>query len=159
MRRRWLISARSVLLGWAALFAFTYLVERPLLAWTARLLGASWIPTGELALQCVALAATGWIIGRWNRADAVLSVLVFAVMIAVGNFGLAPAINVAWLFRLLIDAIENLRYLESLITTAAAQGLLFGSLFIGAQLARPKPGPLSLTTRAGQQADKMDGCA
>ncbi len=155
MRRRWLISARSVLLGWAALFAFTYLVERPLLAWAARLLGASWIPTGELALQCVALAATGWIIGRWNRANAVPSVVVFAGMIAVGNFGLTPAINVAWLFRLLVDSIENLRYFESLLTTAATQALLFGSLFTGAQLARSKPGPLSLTT----SADKMDGCA
>jgi hypothetical protein len=155
MRRRLLISARSVLLGWAALFAFTYLVERPLLLWTARLLGSAWLPTGQLALECVTLAATGWIIGRWNRADAVASVVAFAVSIAVWDFGLTPAINVAWLFRLLIDSFENPRYLESLITTAVAQALLFGSLLTGAQLARPKQGPLSLITRA----DKMDGCA
>ncbi len=150
MRRRWLISARSVLLGWAALFAFTYLVERPLLAWTARLLGASWIPTGELALQCVALAATGWIIGRWNRTASVPSVSVFAAMIAVENFGLVPAIHLAWLWRLIIDTVENLRYLQSLVTTAATHVLLFGSLFTGAQLARPKQALLSLTTKAGQ---------
>ncbi|MGB6943977.1 MAG: hypothetical protein WBE37_16375 [Bryobacteraceae bacterium] len=103
----------------------------------------------------MALAATGWIIGRWNRADSVASVSVFAAIIALGNFGLVPAINVAWLFRLLVDSIENLRYFESLLTTAATQALLFGSLFTGAQLARPRHGPLSLTTKA----DKMDGCA
>ena len=45
MRHRLLITARSILLGWATLVAFTYLVERPLLLWTAPLLGASWLPT------------------------------------------------------------------------------------------------------------------
>jgi hypothetical protein len=155
MRRRLLTSARSVLLGWVALFAITYLVERPLLLVMPRLLGSAWLPTGQLALECVTLAATGWIIGRWNRADAVPSVVVFTVSIAVWNFGLTPAIDVAWLFRLLIDSFGNPRYLESLVTTATAQALLFGSLFTGVQLARPKQGPLSLSSRA----DKMDGCA
>ncbi len=150
MRRRLLISARSVLLGWAALFTFTYLVERPLLLWMARLLSSAWLPTGQLALECVTLAATGWIIGRWNRTDPVLSVSVFAAMIAVENFSLVPAINVAWLVRLIVDTFANLRYLESLVTTAALHVFLFGSLFTGAQLAQPKQGPLSLTTKAGQ---------
>ena len=55
MRHRLLIAARSILLGWAALFAVTYLAERPLLRWTAPVLGASWLPTAQLAFECVAL--------------------------------------------------------------------------------------------------------
>src|SRR5271154_3005804 len=107
MRHRLLITARSMLLGWATLLAATYLVERPLLLWTAPLLGARWFPTAQLALECVALAATGWMIGRWNRSDVVPAVLVFAAMLAVWDFGLVPAINIPWLFRLMADSFRN----------------------------------------------------
>jgi hypothetical protein len=138
MRHRLLISARSVLLGWTALFVLTYLLERPLLVWTAPLLGASWLPTAQLTLQCVALAASGWLIGRWNRSDAIPAVLVFAVMLAVQNFGLVPAIDLPWLFRLLVDSFGNTRFLESLFTSAATHALLFGSLFVGANLSRAR---------------------
>ena len=72
MRHRLLIAARSLLLGWVALFAITYLVERPLLSWSAPLLGASWLPTAQLALACAGLAATGWIVGQGNRFDALI---------------------------------------------------------------------------------------
>ena len=64
MRHRLLISARSILLGWVALFGITYLLERPMLFLSAHFLGASWVPTEQLALTCAGLAATGWIIGR-----------------------------------------------------------------------------------------------
>lgn len=131
MRHRLLIAARSVLLGWAALFAITYFVERPLIAWAAQLLGPSWLPTAQLALACSGLAATGWMVGRWNRADA----LVFAVTLAVWNFGLLP-IDIPWLFRLFVDTFGDARYLESLITTAVTHALLFGSLLVGASLNR-----------------------
>jgi hypothetical protein len=138
MRHRLLIPARSILLGWAALFALTYLVERPLLSWTAPLLGASWLPTAQLTLQCVALFATGWVIG-WLRGR-FITVLVFAVMLAIWNFSLVPAIDLPWLFRLTIDAFGNPRFLESLITSAATHALLFGSLFVGASLNRAPAG-------------------
>jgi hypothetical protein len=144
MRHRLLITARSILLGWATLVAFTYLVERPLLLWTAPLLGASWLPTVQLAFDCVALAATGWMIGRWNRSDAVPAVLVFAAMLAVWTFGLVPAINLPWLFRLIADSFRDARYLESLVTEAATHALLFASLFVGARLSRPARAPVSL---------------
>ncbi len=143
MRHRLLIAARSILLGWATLFAATYLVERPLLVWTAPLLGASWMPTAQLALECVALAATGWVMGRWNR-SVIFSVLLFAAMLAVWNFGLVPAINVPWLFRLLVDSFGNTRYLESVITAAVTQALLFGSLFVGVLLSRAREQAVSL---------------
>jgi|HubBroStandDraft_5_1064220.scaffolds.fasta_scaffold43555_2 hypothetical protein len=142
MRHRLWIAARSILLGWAALFAFTYLVERPLLARTAPLLGASWLPTAQLGLACIALAATGWIVGRWNRWD----VLIFAALLAVWNFGLLP-INLPWLLRLLADSFENSRYLESFFTSLVTQVLLFGSLFAGASLNRSREQAFSLNLR------------
>jgi hypothetical protein len=144
MRHRLLTAARSTLLGWATLLAVTYLVERPLIVWTAPLLGASWLPTAQLALECVALAVTGWMIGRWNGSDTVPVVLVFAAMIAAWNFGLVPAINIPWLFRLMVDSFGDARYLESLVTAAVTQALLFGSLFVGARLSRPAQAPVSL---------------
>jgi hypothetical protein len=138
-----LTSARSIVLGWAALFATTYFVERPLLHFTARLLGASWLPTAQLALACAGLAATGWVIGRWNRFDPIRAALVFAAMLAVWNFGLVP-INIPWLFRLIADSFENLRFVQSLLTAAATHALLFGSLFVGVRLSRQAQTPESL---------------
>jgi hypothetical protein len=129
MRHRLLISARSILLGWAALFAITCLVERPLLGLIAHVLGASWLATAQLALVCAGLAATGWIMGRWNRFD----VLVFAALLAVWNFGLVP-VDLPWLLRLLIDSFESSRYLEAFLTSLVTHIFLFGSLFVGASL-------------------------
>jgi len=144
MRYRLFISARSIVLGWATLFAVTYLVARPLLRPAAALLGASWIPTVQLILECLALAAAGWVMGRWNRADPNRAALVFAAMLAIWNFGLVPAINVPWLFRLIADSFGSARYLESLVTAAVTQALLFGSLFVGVRLSRPVEVPVSL---------------
>jgi hypothetical protein len=135
MRHRLLISARSILLGWAALFAITYLIERPLLVLAARLLDASWFPTAQLALACAGLAATGWIMGRWNRVDAMATALIFAVLLAVWNFGLVP-IDISWLFRLVLDSLQSSRYLESLFTSLVTHAFLFASLFAGARLSR-----------------------
>lgn len=131
MRHRLLISARSILLGWVALVGITYLVERPLLLLSAHALGASWLPTEQLAMACAGLVGTGWIIGRGNRFD----VLIFAVTLAVWNFGLVP-INLSWLFRLLKDSFESSRYLESFFNSLAIHVFLFGSLIIGANLSR-----------------------
>ena len=143
MRHRLLISLRSILLGWAALFGITYLVERPLLLLSARFLGASWVPTEQLALTCLGLAATGWIIGRWNRVDAMASALVFAAMLAVWNFGLVP-IDMPWLFRLIVDSFQDVRYLESLLTSLVTHAFLLGSLLAGAGLSRPVQRPVSI---------------
>lgn len=136
------VAARTVLLGWLALFAITYLLERPLLSWTAPLLGAAWFPTARLALACTALAATGWIVGRWNRFD----VLIFAASLAVWNFGLVP-IDLLWLFRLLADSFESSRYLESFFTSLATHVLLFSCLFVGAALNRSREPAFSLNLR------------
>jgi hypothetical protein len=143
MRHRLLISVRSILFGWTALFGITYLVERPLLLLSAHFLGASWIPTEQLALICAGLATTGWIIGRWNRFDAMASALFFAAMLAVWNFGLVP-INLPWLFRLILNSFQDLRYLESLLTSLVTSAFLLGSLLAGASLSRPAQVPVSI---------------
>ena len=142
MRHRLLIAARAVLLGWLALFAFTYLVERPLLSWASPLLGAAWFPTAQLALACVGLAATGWIVGRWNR----FPVLIFAATLAGWNFGLVP-IDLLWLIRLLADSLESSRYLESFFTSLVTHVLLFSSLFAGAALNRVRQPAFYLNLR------------
>jgi len=145
MRSRLLMAVRSILLGWAALFAITRFIVRPLLHWTGSLLGASWLPTAELGLSCAGLAATGWIIGRWNPLDAIRLALLFSVMLAVWDFGLVPDANVRWLFRLTIDVFGSARYIESLITAWSTHALLFGSLIAGARLTRPRQNePISL---------------
>jgi hypothetical protein len=136
MRHRLLIAARSILLGWAALFAVISLVMRPLLHGLAPWLGASWLPTAQVVLECAALGASGWIMGRTNPLDAAPTVALFAILLAVWNFGLVPPINVPWLFRLTIDSFGNPRYLESLINAAGVHALLFGSLAAGASLSR-----------------------
>src|SRR3974377_466875 len=51
--RRLLIVARAILTGWSAIWVIAYLVERPLLGWTARWLGGSWFATARIALDCV----------------------------------------------------------------------------------------------------------
>jgi hypothetical protein len=102
----------------------------------------------ELALACAGLAATGWIIGLGNRFD----VLVFAATLAVWSFGLVP-IDLPWLFHLILDSFQDLRYLESLLTALATQVFLFGSLLIGARLSGPSQPPMSIAP------DRMDNRA
>jgi len=105
------------------------------------------------------LAATGWIIGRWNQYGPIPVVVVFAAMLAVWDFGLVPAINIRWLFQLAVDSAGNARYLESLVTAAATQALLFASLITGARLSRPRQAaPMSIIDeiKMDMQVDKMD---
>ncbi len=70
--------------------------------------------------------------------------LIFAIMLAIWNFGLTPNVNVPWLFQLMIDTFGNARYLGSLITAAATHALLFGSLIVGARLSLPRQTTVSI---------------
>ena len=143
LSRLW-IAARSILSGWAALFLITYLVERPLLIVTAHWLGASWFPTARLGLDCTALAATGWTVGRLHRSAPVLAVLAFAATLLFRDFDPLLGLNVPWLIRLAADAVRDSIYLESLAATAASHALLLGSLIAGGLLSRPAPAPVSI---------------
>jgi hypothetical protein len=125
-----LTAIRSCLVGWAALFAVLFLIERPLIQGAAPLLGGPWIPTAQLALECCGFAAVGWLIGRWGK----LGVGIFAATLVLPNFGYVPSINLPWLFHLLLNCFQNVRYLEPFLTALATHIFLFGSLFIGVHL-------------------------
>jgi len=138
--RRLLISARSSLIGWATLFGLVFLVVRPILSWTAPLLGPSWFQTARVVLECTALTATGWVIGRSNQPRPIIEVLVFAATLTVWDFGQALSVNIPWLLRLTLNTFGDARYLDSLITVAATQTFLFGSLIAGGRLSRRSRG-------------------
>ena len=138
-----LTAVRSTVLGWLALFAVMLLIERPLLRWTAPILGAGWLPTAQLALECIGFVAVGWLIGRWGS----LGVLIFAATLALPNFGRVPAIDFPWLFQLLLDCFQNARYLGSFFTSLATHVLLFAGLFIGSHLSRALERAYSLNLR------------
>jgi hypothetical protein len=144
MRRQLLLCGRAILLGWAALLVITYLLQRPLLLWTGPWTGPNWFPTERLGLNCLTLAATGWIIGRWHRTIPILAVLAFAATLTFRDFGPDLAINVPWLIHLAADAFRDSAYLESLGATAAAHILMFGSLIAGGLLSRPSQAPMSI---------------
>lgn len=125
---------RSSVFGWVTLFAVMFFVERPLLHGTPLLLGASWLPTVQLTLQCFGLAFVGWIIGRWGN----LGVLIFAATLALPNFGHVAGLDFPWLCHLLLDCFQNARYLGSFSTALATHGFLFAGLFIGAHLSHAR---------------------
>jgi hypothetical protein len=122
-----------------------FLVERPLLNWTGPFIGAQWIATATLGLECVVLVATGWVVGRLSRPNSMIGVLVFAATLTVWDLSFLISINVPWLFRLTVHALGgDGAYLSSLVSTAASQALLFGSLVGGGLLSRAPALPVSI---------------
>lgn len=121
------------MVGWIALFAITALIERPLVRHAA-FLGPAWLPTLRLALECLGLCAVGWLIGPWGNPG----VWIFAASISVRSFGLAPGIDVPWLFRLLLDTFQNSRYLGSFLSSLVTHAFLFCSLIVGVKLSRAR---------------------
>jgi len=143
LRRPFFVAVLSVVTGWAVLFALTYLVERPILIWTAPLVGAHWIATAKLSLDCFMLAGTGWVMGRLHRPAPLLGTLAFAVTLAFHNFDPLLDLDVRWLIWLAVHAYQP-GYFSPFLTAAVRHLLLFGSLLIGALLSRPSPVPLSI---------------
>ena len=131
---------RAIVLGWLTLFVLAYLVEL-LLVRLAAMLGPVWFPTGRALLDCGAVVAAGWVVGRKGPGFAIV---VFAATLTARNFDPLLPLNVPWLLRLIIDSLHDSRYLDSLFTTAAGQALLFGCLFAGARLGRPRDLPPAL---------------
>ena len=144
MRRRLLIAIQSILVGWAVLFALGYIVERPLLIWTAHLVGAQWVATAKLSLDCLTLATTGWVVGRCARSAPLFGVLAFAATLGFCSFDPLLDTNLSWLIRLGWGALRDTRYLSLLAAPAVSYLFLFGSLFGGALLSRPLKAPFSL---------------
>jgi hypothetical protein len=79
-----------------------------------------------------------------------LGVLVFAATLTVWDLSFLVAIDVPWLVRLLVHSLSGeSSYLSSLISTAASQILLFGSLVAGGLLSRAPTKPVSITGSLG----------
>ena len=143
-RRRVWICVRAIAIGWAALLLITYLIERPLLRWTEPMLQGGWIPTAELALDCCAFAATGWVIGYFSRDAVPIALLAFAATLAWRDFTPLLPVNVPWLVRSVLNTFADSRYFAGFITTAATHVILFGSLFTGGLLTRRAQSPPSI---------------
>ena len=144
-RQRVFIALRSIPIGWVTLGLLVYLLEHPLLSWIGPVVGAQWIATAGLGLDCAAMAGTGWVVGRLARPSPMLGVLVFAATLTLWDLSFLIAINVPWLLRLAFHALSgDSGYLDSLVTTAMTQALLFGCLVVGGLLsrARVKPGSI-----------------
>jgi len=133
---RLLLAARALVLGWVALLAGVYLIERPSLRLFARMLDRNWLLTAQLALALSILLGTGWIVGRVSRPTPLLAASLFAVTLACWPPADALGIQIAWLLRLAADSLHDPRYWTSLFDTALMQTILFGSLFAGAMLSR-----------------------
>jgi len=145
MRQRLFVALRSIPIGWVTLVLLVFLLERPLLIWTAPVIGAQWIATATLGLDCAVLAATGWVVGRIGRPSSMLGVLVFAATLTVWDVSFLVEINVPWLLRLVGHSLGgDSSYLGSLVSTALGQTLLFGSLMGGGLLSRAPTKPVSI---------------
>ena len=142
--QRPLLLARSILTGWGALLIAVYVVERPLLGFTARALGSHWFPTAHISLDCLTLSAVGWVIGRFHRDTPTLGALAFAATLSVADQEPLLALNVPWLFQLGADALHDSVYVSSFASTVLEHVLLFGSLFAGVFLSRPARPPESM---------------
>jgi hypothetical protein len=136
-----LLWVRAVAAGWAALLLLTYLVESPLIYWTAPLIGPVWIATVQLALDCAVLTAAGWFVGWLNRAHPMLTVAVFALTLSFLDLG---SLNVPGLLRTVWNTFHDSRYLDSLLTGLETHAILFGCLVAGAALSRRRQKPLSI---------------
>ncbi len=131
---------RSILAAWATLLALAFGVERPLLG----SFGTNWIATAHLALDCLSLAAAGWVSGRLYRSRGLLAAALFAATLCFWDFGDALTLNVPWLLRLVWNSLHDSRFIDSLIANVETHVLLFGCLFAGAALSRERAKPLSI---------------
>jgi len=133
--------------GWAVLLPLAYAIEHLLLIGTARLLGGYWLATATVSFDCLALAATGWVIGRLHRSAPLLGVLAFAATLAFCPFEPPLEMRLPWLVRLAEAALRDPDYFSPLASAAFQYLLLYGSLIVGALLSRSARPPLSITNQ------------
>jgi hypothetical protein len=145
LSHRLFIALRAIPIGWATLGLTVFLMERPLLQWTAPFIDVEWIATARLGLDCAVLVATGWVVGRLSRPFSMTGVLVFAATLTVWDLNFLVSINVPWLLRLALHTLSgDGSYGSSLLSTGASQILLFGCLLGGGMLSRAPVKPVSI---------------
>jgi hypothetical protein len=141
---RVVVWVNSIWLGCVAVIVIAFAVERPVLHWMAPFLGPTWNATAHLAFDCLAMAAAGFVAGRFNRAHPMWTASLLAAIFCLTDFRGALALNVPWLIRLAWNAFHDSRYLDSLVASLETHILLFGCLFAGAALSRPRERPVSI---------------
>jgi hypothetical protein len=114
------------------------------MSWLAPLIGASWIATVHLFLDCAALTAAGFVVGRLARPGSTLPGAIFAATLCFWDFGGTLALNVPWLARLVWNSFHDARYVDALVTSLETHALLFGCLIAGVALSRPREKMISI---------------
>lgn len=136
-----LLAMRAVLTGWVVLFFLSYAVERPILALGYRWIGGSWWATISVALDCLALAASGWAVARLHRPWSAAMLLVFTLSMAPFDVALytgqTMALNLPWLVRLAWNVIGDSRYLTGLLASLVTNALLLACLRTGGKSGSP----------------------
>ena len=136
-----LLAIRAILIGWAALFFLSYVVERPILAFGYRWVGGAWWATVSVLLDCAALAACGWVVARLHRPWQIAMLMVFMLSLApfdVGAYtGQTMAPNIPWLVKLAGDVVGDSRYLTGFLVSLVTNAFLMGCLWSGGRAAAP----------------------
>jgi hypothetical protein len=134
----------AALAGWSILLATDLVLLWGALPLFAMVIGPELLPSLKVVLDMGALAACGWVAGRVGRPRVMAAATLTAFGLAL--FDLVPYIplNVPWLLRLAVNAAADSRYLSSLLTALTLHVLMFGSLFAGAHLSRPREAPIGL---------------
>jgi len=110
----------------------------------ARVMGPVLLPSLKVVLDMGVLAVCGWFAGRVGTPRVLSAAGLAAAGLAVYDFTPYLPLNFPWVLRLAKDALGDSRYLPSLSATLIIHALMFGSLFAGAQLSRPRKRPIML---------------
>ena len=128
----------AALAGWAVLVVAELLLLFGAVRLFAMLMGPDLLPSLKVVLDMGALAACGWIAGRVGRPRVMAAAALTATGLAVFDVTPYLPLNVSWVLRLTGNAVRESRYVPSLLATLTVHALMFGSLFAGAHLSRPR---------------------
>jgi len=134
----------AALAGWAVLAITELVLLFGAMRVFARLMGPDLLPSFKVVLDMGALAICGWVAGRVGTPRVFSAAGLAAAGLAVYDFTPYLPLNVPWVLRLAKDALDDSRYLSSLSAAFIIHALMFGSLFAGAQLTRPRKRPIML---------------
>lgn len=131
----------AALAGWAVLAATELVLFFGALRLLAMVMGPDLLPSLKVVLDMGTLMACGWIAGRIGRPRTMTAAGLTAAGLTM--FDLTPYVllNVPWLLRLTVNAVDDSRYLSSMLTMLTMHALMFGSLLGGAYLSRPREAP------------------
>jgi hypothetical protein len=134
----------AAIAGWAVLVITEMVLLFGAIRVFALVMGPDLLPSFKVVLDMGALAACGWVAGRVGRPRVWATALLAATGLAVYDFTPYLPLDFPWVLRLAQNALGDSRYVPSLFSTLTIHALMFGSLFAGAQLSRPRRAPMNL---------------